>query len=76
MRGSELGGWTGVLDTFLTSYFPLSSLYRTARESGPLAEAGWRVCGWIRTQFAQEVRLGCVVGVAWLRRGAAGMAGL
>ena len=34
------------------------------------------MCGQIRVQFAQEVRFECVVGVAWLRRGAAGMAGL
>ena len=53
--GSGLGGWTGVLDTFLTSRFPCSSLYRTDRESAPLCEDDWRVRGQIRVQFAQEV---------------------
>jgi len=40
------------LDTILTSYFSLSSLYRTARESARLSEASQRVHGWNRTQFA------------------------
>ena len=42
--GSELGGWTGVLDTFLTSRFPFS-LYRTAHEFGLRSEAVCRLCG-------------------------------
>eukprot|EP01043_Picozoa_sp_COSAG02_P005909 COSAG02_NODE_164_length_32230_cov_37.505587_1_plen_202_part_00 len=74
--GLQLSGWTGALSTSLASYFPVSSLYRTARESGPLSEASWRVCGWIRAQSAQEVCFGWAVSLAWLRRRAAGMAGM
>ena len=49
--GSELGGWTGVLDTFLTSRFPFS-LYRTAHEFGLRSEAVCRLCGWSRVRLA------------------------
>eukprot|EP01043_Picozoa_sp_COSAG02_P067834 COSAG02_NODE_11047_length_1805_cov_4.269050_1_plen_221_part_00 len=61
-----------LLDVLLPHHLP----HRTARESGLLSEASWRVCGWIRAQFAQEVCFGRAVSVAWLWRGAAGMAGL
>ena len=64
-RDTKLDGWTGVLNTFLSSLFPFAFHHRTDAESALLSEASCRVRGLIRAWLAQELDIGCTVGLAW-----------
>eukprot|EP01043_Picozoa_sp_COSAG02_P083993 COSAG02_NODE_21902_length_770_cov_10.611028_1_plen_123_part_00 len=64
-RGTKLNGWNGVLNTSLSSLFPFAFHHRTDAESALLSEASCRVRGLIRAWLAQELDIGCTVGLAW-----------